>query len=83
VIDRRAQQSQHRRGWNALSGPVAAVAEGESDRRGDAKTARERALWLAVLPIYVVLAIVVTIAYAVAVLVADVRSWFLRDSDPR
>jgi len=83
VIDRRAEQSQHRRGWNALSGPVAVGAEGESARLGDAKSARERALWLALLPVYVVLAIVVTVAYAVAVLVADVRSCFLRDTDPR
>lgn len=81
MIDPSVEQPRHRRGWNALPGPVAVGAAGESARRLGRKSFRERILWLALLPVYVVMAVLVTIGYAIAVLVVDVRSWFRRGQD--
>lgn len=76
VIDHGVDQSTNRRRrWNDVSGAVAVGPKPAPVRRHGAAAILERAAWLALLPVYFVMAVVVTLAYAVAVLVVDVRSW--------
>jgi hypothetical protein len=77
VIDPRVEQQRDQRGWTALRGQMAVGATG----RRDTRWLLGRALWLALLPIYLVMAVLVTVAYAVAVLIVDVRSWLRRGTD--
>jgi hypothetical protein len=75
VIDPTVEQQSQRRRWNAAPGSVAV---GAAAHPLSSKSFRERILWAVLLPVYVVMAVFVTIGYAVAVLVVDVRSWFRR-----
>jgi hypothetical protein len=52
----------------------AAEMAGAQDRSASDTDALERVAWLALMPVYVALAVVVTVAYAVAVLVVHARS---------
>jgi hypothetical protein len=78
VIDRRAEQASQRRRWNVAPGSIAVGAAGATARPVSTKSFRERILWVALLPVYVVMAVFVTIGYAVAVLVVDARSLLRR-----
>jgi hypothetical protein len=62
---------------------VALGADGAPIRKRAARLLVERALWLALLPIYIVLAAFVTVTYAIVVLVVDVRTWLRRGTPKR
>jgi hypothetical protein len=83
VIDHRVEQPPRQRGWIALRRPTAVGAIGTTARRRGARWALERIVWIALLPIYVVLAAFLTIGYAIAVLIVAVRSRLRRGQDSR
>jgi hypothetical protein len=62
------------RGANDPRRSIASGMAGGSGRSGAAADTLEVAAWLALMPLYLVLAVVVTVAYAIAVLVVHARS---------
>jgi hypothetical protein len=81
VIAHRVEEPPHQRGWIALRRPNAVGALGATAHR-PSKSFVERIVWIALLPIYLVLAAFLTIGYAIAVLIVAVRSRLRRGQDP-